>query len=92
MKAEKKYLINYKKNNAELVILIGNKNYIKKGVGKEVITFGFYNLYKKFKIKEFILGINLDNICALKLYKSIDFKKFQVIYFINSIKIKWVIC
>ncbi len=80
--------INFKNKTAQFGIIIGNTNYHKKGIGKNVwqsiINFGFNNL----KIKKIYTMIVADNIASKKIAKYLGFKKMKRKYYIikNGIK------
>lgn len=65
--------VNKKNNSANLGILIGNKNYRRIGLGREVIEF-IKGLCFKNNIYNIYLGCSKKNINALNLYLKLDFK------------------
>ena len=66
--------INQKKNQTIMGILIGNKKYRGKGVACEVIEFFSKFFYLKYCITNIYLGVNKNNVNAIKAYTKIDFK------------------
>ena len=80
--------INFKTKTAQFGIIIGNINYHKKGIGKNVwlsiINFAFNDL----KIKKIYTMIVAQNIASNKIAKYLGFKKMKRKYYIikNGIK------
>lgn len=81
--------INFINKTAQFGIIIGNTNYHKKGIGKNVwlsiINFGFNNL----KIKKIYTMIVADNIASNKIAKYLGFKKMKRKYYIIKKGIKF---
>ena len=69
--------IDKKNKNAQLGILIGDKNYRSKGVGYISIISVISWLNKKYGINKIYLGLSKKNIHALKLYEKIGFKRIK---------------
>ncbi|MCK4264801.1 GNAT family N-acetyltransferase [Candidatus Babeliales bacterium] len=66
--------IDYKNKIATLGILIGNKNYWGKGIGKEAVKLIIDYSFKVLKLKKIDLSVIIDNQRAIRLYKSVGFK------------------
>ena len=65
--------IDFKKKLAWLGILIGNKSNRSKGYGGEIIKSTSLLLQNKLDIKTLKLGVNINNIAALKSYEKLGF-------------------
>jgi len=63
------------KKYAVMGILIGNNEYKGIGIAEEVLTNTFQFLYQKFHINMFLLGVNKNNIPAIKAYNKMGFRK-----------------
>ena len=88
--------INRFKSSAYLGILIGDTNYLGKGVGYIAINNAINWLNKNFKINTIYLGVSLNNKPAFKLYKKIGFKilkknKNSIIMIYNFIQNKFTL-
>ena len=66
--------INLKDKSATMGILIGDKEWRRKGVATEVIKDSGKYLKENYKIKYIDLGVNKDNIAAVSAYKKMKFK------------------
>jgi [ribosomal protein S5]-alanine N-acetyltransferase len=62
---------------ATMGILIGTKKWRGKGVGPEVIKGSALWMKENMGITKFFLGVNNDNIAAIKAYNKIGFKKIK---------------
>jgi ribosomal-protein-alanine N-acetyltransferase len=63
------------KKYAVMGILIGNNEYKGIGIAEEVLTNTFQFLYQKLNINLFLLGVNINNIPAIKAYNKMGFRK-----------------
>ena len=68
--------IDWINNEAEIGIIIGDKNYWGKGIATQAFKIGM-NLLKEKGIRTFKLGVIKDNFPALNLYKKLGFKITQ---------------
>jgi len=66
--------INFKDESATMGILIGDKEWIGKGVAPEVIKASSEYLQENYGIKNIELGVDKNNIPAISAYKKIQFK------------------
>lgn len=70
--------IDFKRGKATFGILIGDKNYWGKGIGKEamnlIIDYAFDNL----NLKEINLGVAINHVGAIKLYEKLGFVKGKI--------------
>jgi len=64
----------WKKRKAELGILIGSKNYWRKGFGTEAIKLIIDYSYTSLKLNFIEIGIFSENKVALKVYEKVGFK------------------
>lgn len=60
-------------------IFLFNKNFINKGYGFFFINFATNYIYKFYKKKIFIAGINNKNIASIKAFQKAGFKKFKLV-------------
>jgi RimJ/RimL family protein N-acetyltransferase len=70
--------IDFKNRKATLGILIGDKNYWGKGIGKEATKLLINYAFQKLNLKEINLGVISANKRAISLYKKLGFKIYQV--------------
>ena len=66
--------INIKIKETTLGIMIGDKNYRNKGMGREAIDISMNWLKSNFDISNFKLGVDVKNELAIRLYEKIGFK------------------
>lgn len=62
--------INLKHNISDLVVLIGNRNYLGKGLSKEIISLGNEIAFKEHNIRKLYGGMYFSNISSIKAYRS----------------------
>lgn len=62
--------INLKHNISDLVVLIGDRNYLGKGLSKEIISLGNNIAFKEHNIRKLYGGMYLSNISSIKAYRS----------------------
>lgn len=67
--------INKLDKNAHLYIVIGEKNFRGKGVGREAMDFIINYGFNKLKLHKILLEVHADNIPAVKLYESSGFQQ-----------------
>ena len=65
---------NIKIKETTLGIMIGDKNYRNKGMGREAIDISMNWLKSNFDISNFKLGVDVKNELAIRLYEKIGFK------------------
>jgi ribosomal-protein-alanine N-acetyltransferase len=65
--------ISKKKNCVTVGILIGNKKYRGIGLAQEILNFFSELFYKKYKIKNIFLGVDINNKNAIKAYIKTGF-------------------
>ena len=63
-----------KSNLSELGILIGNKNYWGKGIGREACNLVMDYGFRKLNLRKIFLAVFENNITAIKLYESLGFR------------------
>ena len=63
-----------KKKSAQFGLLIGDKNYWGKGIGKEVTKIVTNWAFKELGLKKVGLGVIANNIAAINVYKKAGFK------------------
>lgn len=66
--------INSQNKSATLGIMIGDKKYRNKGIGSETIKISMDWLNKNYNIKKIKLGVDINNLQAIHLYKKLSFK------------------
>lgn len=66
--------INNYHRTGTLGIMIGDKNYWNKGFGKEAIKTLLDYSFQELNLRKINLGVVLDNLYAVKLYKKLGFK------------------
>ena len=66
--------INRQNKSATLGIMIGDKKYRNKGIGFETIKISMDWLNKNYNIKKIKLGVDINNLQAIHLYKKLSFK------------------
>ena len=66
--------ISFENNYAVMGILIGEKAFRNKGVAKEVLLISSEWLKKHYNIKKILLGVEKNNLSAIKSYKDLGFK------------------
>ena len=71
--------INFDEKVATLGILIGKEENRGRGFGPEIIKTTTAILFKEFQINRFNLGVNENNIAAIRAYEKIGFKKLKKI-------------
>lgn len=70
-------IIGLTKNN--IFIVIGEKEYHNKGIGKKACRYIIDYSFNELKLKEIKLEVDKDNIAAIYLYKSLGFKEYNII-------------
>ena len=71
------YLTNIAAGEAEYSIFIGEKSYWGKGVARKASEQIIDYARKTLKLKSVKLGVSEDNLAAVRLYKSLNFKEFS---------------
>ena len=66
--------IDFKNHQATLGILIGDKNYWGKGMGKEATKLLVNYAFRKLNLKEINLGVISENERAIEVFKKVGFK------------------
>lgn len=66
--------VDFKNRKATIGILIGNKNYWDKGIGKEAMRLVLNYAFEKLNFKEINLGVLSENQRAIALFKKVGFK------------------
>jgi len=69
--------IDFKKSYAIIGILIGEKKWRGRGVAAEVIIKSSTWLHEKYGVRKFILGVNTENVWAIRAYKKVGFRQKQ---------------
>lgn len=70
--------IDFAKSKATLGILIGDKNYWGKGLGKESINLILNYAFKNLNLKEVNLGVSVENKRAINLFEKTGFKTDRI--------------
>jgi len=70
--------IDHKKGTAEMGILIGNKNYWGKGIGKEATKLVLDYAFGELNLNEICLGVVSGNKAAIKLYEDVGFETRKI--------------
>jgi RimJ/RimL family protein N-acetyltransferase len=73
-------------------ILIGEKSSRGIGVASEVIKESSMWLHNKYDIRQIVLGVDVNNIGAIKAYEKVSFKKMKTPYIdvsSSSISMVW---
>ena len=66
--------INLTDKTAHVGIMIGDKRWRGKGIATEALELSINWIYKNFQIKKIFLGVNKNNIFAIKVYKKCGFR------------------
>ncbi|MFA6551004.1 MAG: GNAT family N-acetyltransferase [Patescibacteria group bacterium] len=66
--------INWRKQEAKLGLVIGNKNYWGKGIGTEATKLMVGHAFKKMGLKKIKLSVHLENKPAIGVYEKAGFK------------------
>jgi ribosomal-protein-alanine N-acetyltransferase len=69
--------IECEKRQATMGILIGEKDWRGKGVASEVIIASAMKLNERLKIEKILLGVNRNNLAAIRAYEKSGFKKIS---------------
>jgi RimJ/RimL family protein N-acetyltransferase len=73
------YSINFIARKAEYRIIIGEKDYWDKGIGTEVTKLVIAYAFEKLNLNKVWLGVNAENIRAIKCYEKAGFKREGVL-------------
>jgi RimJ/RimL family protein N-acetyltransferase len=65
--------INYINSNAMLVIVIGEKDWQGKGLGKEIVELGLNYAFNFLSLNKISLNVLEDNAFAIRLYEKLGF-------------------
>lgn len=77
--------ISKKKNYTTVGILIGSKKYRGIGLAQEILNFFSEFFYKKYKIKNIYLGVDINNKNAIKAYIKTGFTRCKGIDYMGGI-------
>jgi RimJ/RimL family protein N-acetyltransferase len=83
--------IDFENKVATMGILIGEKSSRGIGVASEVIKESSMWLHNKYDIRQIVLGVDVNNIGAIKAYEKVSFKKMKTPYIdvSSSIPMVW---